>query len=375
MRLERVELVRFRLPYVSPFRTSFSEELGRDVVLVHVLGSHAGSDTEGWGELVAGSDPLYSYEFVDASVLCLREHLVPRLFARDDLAAHEVGEVLAPVRGWNMAKAALEAAVLDAELRATGFSLARYLGGVRERIPVGVSVGLHDQIADTVAAVERYLAEGYVRVKLKIAPGEDVEVVRAVRAAVGPGVLLQVDANAAYTLADARHLAKLDEFDLLLIEQPLAEDDLRQHAELARRLNTPLCLDESITSAKVAADALALGACAIVNIKPGRVGGYLEGRRIHDLCRANGVPVWCGGMLETGIGRAANLALASLPGFTLPPDLSASRRYFHEDVTEPFELVDGCLVVPNGPGIGVAPDPERLTRLGATTDVLARPAI
>jgi O-succinylbenzoate synthase len=375
MRIEQVDLVRFRLPYVSPFRTSFAEELGRDVVLVQVAGTHRGADTEGWGELVAGSDPLYSYEFVDAAVLCIRDHLVPRLFAVDEVAPHEVGEVLEPVRGWNMAKCALEAAVLDAELRAQGVSLARYLGGTRDRIPVGVSVGLHDRVDDTVAAVQRYLADGYVRVKLKIAPGEDVEVVRAVRDAIGPDVLLQVDANAAYTLADAPRLAKLDEFDLLLIEQPLAEDDLRQHAELARRLRTPLCLDESITSAKIAADALALGACAIVNIKPGRVGGYLEGRRIHDLCRANGVPVWCGGMLETGVGRAANLALASMPGFTLPPDLSASRRYFHEDVTEPFELVDGCLAVPDRPGIGVAPDPDRLARLGATTDVLTRPSI
>lgn len=375
MRIEQVDLVRFRLPYVSPFRTSFAEELGRDVVLVHIAGTHRGADTEGWGELVAGSDPLYSYEFVDAAVLCIRDHLVPRLFAVDEVAPHEVGEVLEPVRGWNMAKCALEAAVLDAELRAQGVSLARYLGGTRDRIPVGVSVGLHDRVDDTVAAVQRYLADGYVRVKLKIAPGEDVEVVRAVRDAIGPDVLLQVDANAAYTLADAPRLAKLDEFDLLLIEQPLAEDDLRQHAELARRLRTPLCLDESITSAKIAADALTLGACAIVNIKPGRVGGYLEGRRIHDLCRANGVPVWCGGMLETGVGRAANLALASMPGFTLPPDLSASRRYFHEDVTEPFELVDGCLAVPDSPGIGVAPDPDRLARLGATTDVLIRPSI
>lgn len=372
MRIEAIELVRCQLPFVSPFRTSFGEQLGRDLLLVHVIGEHAGERTEGWGEDVAGNDPLYSYEFVEASIVCIRDHLAPRLFAQQDVSPHGVGHVLEEVKGWTMAKCALEAAVLDAELRAEGVSLARWLGGTTDRVAVGVSVGLHDRIADTVAAVERYLEQGYVRIKLKIEPGQDVELVRAVRTAVGPDVLLQVDANAAYTLADARHLAKLDDFDLLLIEQPFAEDDLRQHAELARRVRTPICLDESITSAKVAADALALGACSIVNIKPGRVGGYLEGRRIHDLCQANGVPVWCGGMLESGIGRAANLALASLPNFTLPPDLSASSRYFHADVTEPFELEDGCLCVPTGPGIGVAPDPGRLAELGATHDVLSR---
>jgi o-succinylbenzoate synthase len=258
-----------------------------------------------------------------------------------------------------MAKCALEAAVLDAELKAAGGvagPLARRDHGTESLS--GCRWGSTTASTTPSPPCMRYLEQGYVRVKLKIQPGDDVELVRAVRGAVGPDVLLQVDANAAYTLADARHLAKLDEFDLLLIEQPLAEDDLRQHAELARRLATPICLDESITSAKVAADALALGACSIVNIKPGRVGGYLESRRIHDLCQANGVPVWCGGMLESGIGRAANLALASLPGFTLPPDLSASSRYFHEDVTEPFELVDGCLQVPDGPGIGVTPRPR-----------------
>lgn len=366
MRVEAVELVRFQLPFVSPFRTSFGVQHGRDVVLVHVIGD----DTEGWGENVAGEEPLYSAEFVDASVLALRHHLVPRLFTGGDITPFDVGRLLAPVRGWEMAKAALEQAVLDGELRRQGVSMAAWLGGSRQRIAVGVSVGLHDHIDQTVAAVVRYLDQGYVRIKLKIEPGRDVDLVRAVRDAVGPDVLLQVDANAAYTLADARHLARLDQFDLLLIEQPLAEHDLRQHAQLARQLATPLCLDESITSAQVAADAVALGACSIINIKPGRVGGLLEARRIHDLCQANGVPVWCGGMLETGVGRAANLALASLPGFTLPPDLSASSRYFTGDVTTPFELVDGFLEVPTGLGLGVAPRAEVLTELGASFEML-----
>jgi O-succinylbenzoate synthase len=231
-----------------------------------------------------------------------------------------------------------------------------------------VSVGIHDEISATLTTIERYLADGYTRVKLKIEPGHDVELVRAVRQRFGPDLLLQVDANAAYTLDDADRLAELDEFDLLLIEQPLVEGDLLQHAALATRVRTPICLDESITSLRVARDALELGACSIINIKPGRVGGYLESKRIHDLCVERGVPVWCGGMLETGVGRAANLALASLPGFTLPPDLSASSRYFHDDVTEPFELdADGCIAVPTGPGIGVAPLAERLAALGAST--------
>ena len=364
MRIEAVELVRFQLPLVTPFRTSFGVQTGRDVILVHVQAD----GFDGWGENVAGVEPLYSPEFTDASLLALRQHLIPRLHAVGDITAARVAELLAPVKGWPMAKCAVEAAVLDAELRAGGLSLQRYLGGTQPRVAAGVSVGLFDTIAETLAAVDGYLADGYRRVKLKIEPGHDVELVAAVRHHVGPGVVLQVDANCAYTLGDARHLARLDDFDLLLIEQPLAEDDLRQHAALAPLLRTPICLDESITSARAAADAIALGACAIVNIKPGRVGGFLEARRIHDVCVANGVPVWCGGMLETGVGRAANVALASLPGFTLPADLSASDRYFRQDVTTPFVLADGHLAVPTGPGIGVTPDPAVLRQLGATTE-------
>jgi O-succinylbenzoate synthase len=362
--IEAVELVRFQLPLVTPFRTSFGVQEGRDVLLVRVLAD----GIEGWGENVAGIDPGYSYEFTAASHLVLRDHLLPRLLGAKDVAAAEVGEVLSAVSGWPMAKCAIEAAVLDAELRRAGLSLRSYLGGTRTRIAAGVSVGLFDTIDQTVAAVAAYLADGYVRIKLKIEPGRDVDLVAAVRQRIGPDVLLQVDANAAYTLADARHLARLDDYDLLLIEQPLAQHDLRQHAELATRLRTPICLDESITSAATAADAIALGSCRIVNVKPGRVGGVLEARRIHDVCAAQGVPVWCGGMLETGVGRAANLAVASLPGFTLPADLSASDRYFHRDITSPFVLVDGHLSVPDGPGIGVHPDADVLAALGATSE-------
>jgi len=270
-----------------------------------------------------------------------------------------------------MAKAALEAAVLDAELRAEGRSFARELGAVKDRVPSGVSIGIMDSIPQLLDAVDGYLAQGYLRIKLKIEPGWDVAPVRAVRERFGDALLLQTDANCAYTLSDARQLAKLDDFDLLLIEQPLDEDDVLGHAELARRIRTPVCLDESITSAQSAAAAITLGAAAIVNVKPGRVGGYLEARRIHDVCAAHGVPVWCGGMLETGIGRAANVALAALPGFTLPGDTSASDRYFSDDITEPFVLVDGHLAVPDGPGLGVTPRPDRLAEVTVATEWVA----
>jgi O-succinylbenzoate synthase len=270
-----------------------------------------------------------------------------------------------------MAKAAVQTAVLDAQLRSAGISFGTFLGAVRPTVPAGVSVGIMDSIPQLLDAVDGYLAAGYLRIKLKIEPGWDVAPVRAVRERFGAGLLLQVDANTAYTLADARQLARLDPFDLLLIEQPLPEDDLRGHAELARLIRTPVCLDESITSARAAADAIALGAAAIINIKPGRVGGYLEARRVHDVCAANGVPVWAGGMLETGLGRAANVALAALPNFTLPGDTSASDRYYARDITRPFVLEDGHVRVPVGPGIGVEPDPDALAEATTATEWLA----
>jgi len=348
VKLRRVELRRVRMPLVAPFRTSFGTETERDVLLVRVR-ADAG---DGWGECVAGAEPLYSSEYVDGAQDVIGRHLLPRLFALPDARAHLVGPALAAVRGHPMAKAALEMAVLDAELRVAGVPLGAHLGAVRD-------------------AVAGYVAAGYRRVKLKIEPGWDLEPVRAVRERFGSDLALQVDANAAYTLADARRLAGLDAFDLLLLEQPLAEDAVRAHAALARMVRTPICLDESITSARAAADAIALGACAVVNVKAGRVGGYLEARRVHDVCAAHGVPVWCGGMLETGLGRAANVALAALPNFTLPGDTSASDRYYHADLTPPFVLEDGRLRVPAGPGLGVDPVPERLRELTTSVRELA----
>ncbi len=358
MKIEAVDLRRINLPLIAPFRVSFGVEHHRDILLVRV----AGNETEGWGECVAMSRPLYSPEYVDGAEDVIRRHLLPRLFEAGDVAADQVAEILRPIHGHPMAKAALEMAVLDAELRVAGTPLADYLGAVRAEVDCGVSIGIFEDPAELVEVVDGYLAEGYRRIKLKIEPGHDVEAVRAVRERF-PEILLQVDANTAYTLADAQQLAKLDEFDLLLIEQPLAEDDVRGHAELARLVRTPICLDESITSVRSAEDAIALGACGIVNIKAGRVGGYLEARRIHDVCAARDVPVWCGGMLETGLGRAANVALAALPNFTLPGDTSASGRYYAQDITEPFVLRDGRLEVPQGPGLGVTPIPEILDEL------------
>ena len=368
MKLEAVELRRLAMPLVAPFRTSFGVERDRDVLLVRAVTA----DAEGWGECVAMAEPLYSSEYVASAQDVIRDHLLPRLFGTDVTAAG-VGELLEPVRGHPMAKAAVETAMLDAELRTSGTRLAEYLGAVRESVPCGVSVGIHDSVDALLDTVAEYVSAGYVRVKLKIEPGCDVEPVEAVRERFGWDLLLQVDANAAYALADWQQLERLDRFDLLLIEQPLAEDDILGHAELARKVRTPICLDESITSARVAAAAISLGACSIINIKPGRVGGLLEARRIHDVCTANGVPVWCGGMLETGIGRAANVALAALPGFTLPGDTSASERYFHRDVTTPFVLEDGHLRVPEGPGIGVIPEPDVLAELTTATELI-RPA-
>ena len=353
-----MELLRVAMPLVVPFRTSFGTQHTRDVLLVRVVTPEA----EGWGECVALAEPVYSSEYVEGAQHVLRTHLVPRLLAAQRPDAAGVAVMLAGVRGHRMAKGALEMAVLDAELRATGLSLASRLGAVRERVPCGVSVGIADSVEQLCEWVSGYAEEGYLRVKLKIEPGWDVEPVRAVRERFAD-LPLQVDGNGAYTLDDAAALGALDAFDLLMLEQPLAADAVRDHARLAERLATPLCLDESITSVTAAVDAIELGACRIVNIKAGRVGGYLEARRIAEACALRDVPVWCGGMVETGLGRAANVALAATPGFTLPGDTSASARFYAQDLTEPFVMSDGRLDVPAGPGLGVTPLPAVLAQV------------
>lgn len=366
--LDGFELRVLQIPLVAPFTTSFGTEAVREVIIARALTADGG----GWGEVVTSAAPLYSSEYTQGAWDAALRFLIPALLAERTLTPEQVAGALHPFVGHRMAKAGLELAVLDAALRAAGRPLGEYLGAVRDRVPSGVSVGIQRDPAALVEVVRGYLDEGYVRIKIKIKPGRDVADTAAVRDAFG-GIPLQVDANSAYTLADADTLAELDRFDLLLIEQPLQEDDIVDHATLARRLRTPVCLDESIVSRKAAVDALALGSASVVNIKAGRVGGYLEAVAIHDLCQAAGIPVWCGGMLETGIGRAANAALAALPGFSLPGDVSASSRFYARDiVTEPAVLEDGHVRVPTGAGLGVEIDPVALEDFTVAREIVRR---
>jgi o-succinylbenzoate synthase len=357
IKIERVELYHVRLPLVQPFETSFGREDVRDTVIVAVRGG----GLTGWGEAATSVGPWYEYETVETCWHVLRDFMGPRLAGETISSPDDPARLMAPIRGHHMAKMGLEAAAWDLLGQAGGCSIAGLLGGVRERVPVGVSIGVQPSVPALLDRIEEYWGQGYSRIKIKIKPGWDVDVVRQVRERF-PEVPLMVDANSAYTLADAGRLAALDDYALMMIEQPLPYDDLVDHAALQRTLRTPICLDESVPSLAAARAALALGSGRIVNIKPGRVGGLTVARAIHDLCRENDWPVWCGGMLETGIGRAHNVALASLPGFTLPGDISASARYFYEDIVEPAFVVneDGTMSVPTGPGIGVAVVPERL---------------
>jgi O-succinylbenzoate synthase len=356
-RIREIELYLVELPLVRPFRTSFGTSTGKECVLARVRTD----DAEGWGECVADDGyPGFSGEWNEGAWTLLRDVLVPALLRADDVTIDTVEEHLRFVRGNPMAKATLINAVLDAELRATGVSLASYLGADRDAVACGVSIGITDTTEELRHRVDEHLDQGYRRIKLKIMPGIDVERVAAIRAD-HPDILLSVDANAAYTLGDLAVFHALDAYGLLMAEQPLHYEDLVRHATLQAEISTAICLDESIRSAADAAAAIELGSCRIVNIKQGRVGGVLEARRVHDTAAAAGVPVWCGGMLETGIGRATNLALAGMPNFQLPGDTSASARYFHDDLTEPFILEpDGTMVIPTGPGIGVEPRPDRL---------------
>lgn len=369
-RLAELRLHRIDMPLVRPFRTSFGTQDSRDVLLIQAV-THDG--VSGWSECVAMEWPGYSHEYVDGAVDVLAEHLIPAAVADGTIDPHVVHRRLSRLMGHPMAKAALETAVLDAWLRTESRSLADYLGAVRTDVDCGVSVGIpvDERIDSLLEEVGGYVDAGYRRIKLKIQPGWDVQAVRAVRET-WPDIPLQTDANQAYTRSDTDLLAAMDPFDLLLVEQPLPEDDLLGHAMLAERISTPVCLDESIISLASADTAIAFKAASIINIKPGRVSGYLEAREIHDLCVEREVPVWCGGMLETGVGRAANVALAALPGFTLPGDTSASSRYYAVDITPPFVLEDGRLRVPTGPGIGVEPIPailDELTSWSAVIDV------
>jgi O-succinylbenzoate synthase len=350
MRIDRVELRHVRMPLLSPFETSFGREAERDCLILRV----ESEGLVGWGECAADRSPGYSYETADTAWAMLVEWFLPAVVGANLEAPSDLTTRLRPFRGHPLARAGLEMALWDLEGKRAGMPLAALLGGVRDRVPVGVSVGIQPDRDALLRTVETYLRDGYRRVKLKIKPGRDVHDVRAVRERF-PELLLQVDANSAYTLEDTPVFEAMDSLGLLLIEQPLAEDDLIDHSRLQAKLRTDLCLDESILSRRHAQQAIEIGACRVINIKAGRVGGLEEGRAIHALCHERGIPVWCGGMLETGIGRASNLALASLPGFTLPGDISASDRYYRDDVAEPrFSLnPDSTISIPSGPGLGV----------------------
>jgi O-succinylbenzoate synthase len=367
MRIDQIELRQVDMPLVHPFETSFGREVVRQTVIVGVRGA----GLRGWGEAATMAGPWYEYETVETCWHVLRDFLGPLVVGRQVACADDVVRLMAPVRGHNIAKMGLEAAVWDLLGRLEGRSVSWLLGGTRARVPVGVSLGVQDSVLALLERIEAFWAQGYSRVKVKIRPGWDVDVLRQVRSRY-PDLPLMADANSAYCLTDAERLTALDEFGLMMIEQPLAHDDLVEHAELQRRLATPICLDESVPSLAAARAALALGSGRIINIKPGRVGGLIAARAIHDLCKSQGVPVWCGGMLETGIGRAHNVALASLPGFRLPGDISASARYFSEDIVDPpFEVnADGTMSVPEGPGIGVAVLSARLEAVTQRREVI-----
>jgi len=367
MKISEVTLRRLSMPLVKPFRTSFGTQTQRDVLLVEVL---ADGNT-GYGECVAMSVPLYSEEYVIGAQDFISRFIVPRLFQKE-LEPTEFAEEMADLLGNRMAKASVEMALMDSWLKAKGISFADYLRVDRDRVPVGVSIGIAESIDALVAEVNDYVEQGYTRVKLKIEPEFDIAPTKAIRNEF-PDLQLQVDANQAYRAPDIDHLLRLDEFELLLIEQPMSESDIAGHIKLAKLMQTPVCLDESITSASVAKDLIELGATSVVNIKPGRVGGYLEAVRIHDVCQKLSVPVWCGGMLETGIGRAANLALAGLPGFSLPGDISGTNRYWNRDITQEFVVVDGEIELPTGIGFGAEVDTEMLLSYQTEYLTLTRP--
>lgn len=362
MRIERIDLIHISQMLVSPFVTSFGPQQKRDCLLVTI---HS-DGLAGWGECVATNDPGYSYETVGTAWHILADFLIPALVGRTLAGPEELAPALKFVRGHPLAKAALDQAVWDLSAQRDGLSLAAklaapYVEGPRDRVKVGVSIGIQPSIERTLDVIQGYYDDGYRRIKLKIKPGHDLPLAEAARGAF-PDLPIMLDANSAYTLADAPVFRAMDDLNLLMLEQPLGYEDIYDHSLLRPQIASPLCLDESIHSADHARFALAIGACDIINVKPSRVAGWTEARRIHDLCRAAGMPLWVGGMLETGVGRAAQLALASLPGFTLPGDISATDRYYEHDITEPFVLnrEDSTITVPSGPGLGVTVDQRQL---------------
>jgi O-succinylbenzoate synthase len=360
LKIEHIELREIQLPLVHFFETSLGRTTTRRIVLVRVdVGG-----LMGWGEVTAGETPFYSHETPDTAWHILRDFLVPWTLGKDWGAPGDVARCFRPIRGHNMAKAALENALWHIEAQQKNLPLAKLLGGTLVEIPCGVSIGIQDSIESLLDKIARELAAGYQRIKVKVKPGWDVNVLEAIRNKF-PRILLMADANSAYSLADASHLKEFDCFYLMMVEQPLGWDDLLDHAKLQREIATPICLDESIHSAGDARKAIEIGACKIINIKLGRVGGFTAAREVHEVCRAKSVPVWCGGMLESGIGRAHNIAMSTLPGFTLPGDVSASQRYWAEDIIDPEVTVSaqGTIHVPQTTGLGYIPNLQRIEKV------------
>jgi o-succinylbenzoate synthase len=368
MKIDRIELREIRMRLVHFFETSFGRTTERRILLVR-------ADAEGltgWGEVTAGEEPFYSYETPETAWHILRDFLIPRTLGRELAGPPDLATRFKPIRGHNMAKAALENALWDIEAQRQEVPLAKLVGGTLEEIPCGVSIGIQNSIEELLDTIEREVSAGYQRIKIKIKPRWDFIVLERVRERF-PRIVLSVDANSAYTPADADHLRSFDRFYLLMIEQPLGWNDILDHAWLQRQLQTAICLDESIHDVDDARKAIEVGACKIINLKLGRVGGYSSAREVHDVCRAHRIPVWCGGMLESGIGRAHNIAMSALPGFTLPGDISASRRYWTEDIIDPEVTVTsmGTIRVPKTPGLGYTPKLELIERLTARKESFA----
>ena len=369
MKITSVELRQINLPLIYPFETSFGRTTERHIILVRVVDDQGG---EGWGECVAGEGPFYSYEWVETAWPTLKTYLVPFVVGKVFNTADEVWGMMRACRGHRMAKAAIENAVWDLEARSLGVPLWKHLGGVNSEISCGVSIGIQSSPAVLMEKIEKELAAGYQRIKIKIKPGWDLDIIRQVRSRF-PDILLMGDANSAYTLADVPLFQELDQFDLMMLEQPLAHDDIFDHAELQKQIKTPVCLDESIRSSADARNAIALGAGRIINVKLGRVGGHAQAKEVEQICRENNIPIWCGGMLESGIGRAHNIAMATLEGFTLPGDVSASARYWTEDIIDPEVTVSpqGTITAPDGPGLGFEINLSRLDRVTVRKETIS----
>lgn len=367
-RIEEIVLRHIRMPLVHFFETSFGRTYEREMVLVEVKCG----GVSGWGEVTCGENPFYNEEWTDSAWLILKDFVAPRVLRHDFASAAEVGARSAHIRGHNMARGGLEAACWDLEARLNGNPLWKQIGGgARREIPCGVSIGIQDTVAQLLKKIETELNDGYQRIKVKIKPGWDVDVIREIRAQF-PAIKLMADANSAYTLADIDRLKRLDEFYLMMIEQPLAHDEIIDHVQLQAALQTPICLDECIRSAHQAEQAIRMKACGIINIKLGRVGGFTEAKRVHDVAMAHNVPVWCGGMLEAGIGRAHNIALATLPNFVLPGDVSASKRYWKQDIIQPAveTTAQGTIAIRDGVGFGYDLDLDFLQSITANQETL-----